>query len=119
MNKQQLTIKTDFSELEEKIQSHMRPVQEAWKPCQHPEHEPPMMLYVPHGQEYVHVCPGCLRSCVVRSNDVTMLTITGRTVKDHDPFYHSLPLDPEKQARMDSWRSAFAQMGSSDTVNKV
>lgn len=27
--------------------------------CTHPEHNPPMHLYIPPGQGYRHVCPGC------------------------------------------------------------
>lgn len=27
--------------------------------CDHPEHNFPMMLYIPPGQSYTHVCPHC------------------------------------------------------------
>lgn len=29
------------------------------RPCIHPEHNPPMGLYIPPGKGYRHVCPGC------------------------------------------------------------
>lgn len=27
--------------------------------CKHPEHNPPMFLYIPQGKGYKHVCPCC------------------------------------------------------------
>lgn len=29
------------------------------RPCISPSHAPPMGLYIPAGQTYVHTCPGC------------------------------------------------------------
>ena len=36
--------------------------------CTHPGHNPPGHLYVPPGRRYRHVCIGCGREIVVRSN---------------------------------------------------
>ena len=30
-----------------------------YKICMHPGHNPPTHLYIPPGQQYRHVCPGC------------------------------------------------------------
>lgn len=29
------------------------------KTCKHPEHKPPMHIYIPQGKGYRHVCPAC------------------------------------------------------------
>ena len=34
--------------------------------CRHPSHTPPMHLYIPVGQQYRHICPGCGRETVLR-----------------------------------------------------
>jgi hypothetical protein len=41
------------------------------KICLHPQHEPPMHLYIPHGKRYRHVCPGCGRELVIRGSGIT------------------------------------------------
>lgn len=35
-------------------------------PCLHPEHNPPMHLYIPQGQRYRHICPACGNEVVIR-----------------------------------------------------
>lgn len=43
-----------------------------WKPpCLHPEHRPPMYLYIPPGKIYHHICPGCGKETILRSPSIT------------------------------------------------
>ncbi len=42
------------------------------EPCHSMEHEPPMMLYIPPGQQYRHVCPGCGQVTVMRGSSATL-----------------------------------------------
>jgi len=67
-----------------KKDSHFRPINEEWggasKPCPHPEHRPPSHLFIPPGQEYVHVCPHCRNQQVICPVQITM----GSTKMDED-----------------------------------
>ncbi len=38
--------------------------------CSDPEHNPPMHLWVPHGQQFRHVCPGCGQEKVLRGSGI-------------------------------------------------
>lgn len=38
------------------------------KTCNHPEHNPPMYLYIPYGQTYRHICPNCGFEVVMHSS---------------------------------------------------
>lgn len=40
-------------------------------PCINPGHEVPSLLYIPPGQTYKHVCPGCQNEIVVRTPEIT------------------------------------------------
>jgi hypothetical protein len=40
--------------------------------CQHPEHNPPGLLYVPAGMIFIHMCPGCKREQRVISPYATL-----------------------------------------------
>lgn len=40
--------------------------------CRHPEHNPPMGLYIPEGKRYRHICPGCGFEVVMRSSCIGM-----------------------------------------------
>lgn len=35
--------------------------------CIHPEHNPPMHICIPPGKKYVHICPGCGKKTIIRS----------------------------------------------------
>jgi hypothetical protein len=35
--------------------------------CTHPQHLPPMHLYIPPGQEFVHKCPACGYTVTLRN----------------------------------------------------
>src|SRR6476646_8284584 len=41
----------------QKIKPGMQDDDEFPRPCNHREHEPPTMLYIPPGKKFVHVCP--------------------------------------------------------------
>lgn len=41
-------------------------------PCINFEHNPPTHLYIPPGQTYRHVCPGCGQETVIRAPFITM-----------------------------------------------
>ena len=36
-------------------------------PCFHPEHNPPMHLWIPEGKNYTHICPNCGTKVIVKS----------------------------------------------------
>lgn len=40
--------------------------------CTHPEHSFPMHIYIPRGQGYRHVCPGCGKVQVAHNHGVSM-----------------------------------------------
>jgi hypothetical protein len=35
--------------------------------CLHPEHDPPMHLYIPPGKGYKHVCPNCGKVSIIKN----------------------------------------------------
>ncbi len=37
--------------------------------CRDIEHNPPTHLHIPHGKEYVHVCPRCRKTTVLKSQE--------------------------------------------------
>lgn len=39
--------------------------------CHHPEHFGPTHLYIPAGQQYRHVCPGCGQNTILRGSGAT------------------------------------------------
>jgi len=39
--------------------------------CKHPEHEPPMYLYIPTGKGYRHVCPKCGKVTTIISPQIS------------------------------------------------
>jgi len=39
--------------------------------CNHPQHDPPMHLYIPPFVQYTHICPGCGRTITIGSNGIT------------------------------------------------
>lgn len=41
------------------------------KPCTHPQHNPPMHLFIPPGKGYRHVCPECGSEVIMRGSQVT------------------------------------------------
>lgn len=41
------------------------------KSCKHPEHDPPMFLYIPEGQSHVHICPSCNKATTIRATNIT------------------------------------------------
>lgn len=43
---------------------------ERWRPCQHPDHNVPNMIYIPPGKKLVHTCPGCGFTVTVRGSQV-------------------------------------------------
>ena len=43
--------------------------------CVDPEHAPPMMIHVPYGKMYRHVCPSCGNTSYIRSNETRMDTL--------------------------------------------
>jgi len=48
-------------------ESGFEPLDGAWeKKCNHLEHEPPMHICIPAGQQYRHVCPGCGKMNILR-----------------------------------------------------
>lgn len=38
--------------------------------CHHPEHRPPMHLYIPSGKTYTHTCPGCGKKIILRGQNI-------------------------------------------------
>ena len=42
------------------------------KPCMSREHNPPANLYVPQGQEFIHVCPVCGAETVLSNNLINL-----------------------------------------------
>lgn len=40
----------------------LRIPQDHYRPCLHPGHEFPNMLYIPQGHSYTHTCPKCGQS---------------------------------------------------------
>lgn len=57
------------------VKSGFEPIQDDWfTGCKHPEHNPPMLLYVPPGQQFRHVCPGCGWEYVIRSPRIDYIT---------------------------------------------
>ncbi len=40
--------------------------------CCHPQHNAPMHLYIPFGQVYQHICPGCKHVVYLKNQVVTM-----------------------------------------------
>lgn len=53
-----------------------RPIAEKWvKSCHHPDHEPPSMLCIPHGMEYVHICPACGQETIMRGSNITFSSV--------------------------------------------
>jgi pyruvate/2-oxoacid:ferredoxin oxidoreductase beta subunit len=40
--------------------------------CRHPEHLPPMHLVIPHGKLYRHICPGCGKTTIIRSQEASL-----------------------------------------------
>lgn len=55
-----------------------RPMKDKWMddkeplhPCISPQHNPPMLIYIPPGQTFVHTCPGCGEQMVLHSSNVT------------------------------------------------
>jgi hypothetical protein len=53
------------------IKSGMRKV-ETIKPCRDREHNPPNMLVVPPGHEYVHICPSCGAVSVLHASNISL-----------------------------------------------
>lgn len=43
----------------EKTDNRMDELPKDWKLCLNPGHNFPTHLYIPPGQSYTHVCPGC------------------------------------------------------------
>jgi len=39
--------------------------------CKHPEHFPPMHLYIPPNTYYEHICPACGNIISIGSNQIT------------------------------------------------
>ncbi len=39
--------------------------------CNHPEHNPPMFLYIPPETIYVHICPGCHKNQILVNHFIT------------------------------------------------
>lgn len=40
--------------------------------CRHQQHLPPTNLYIPQGQRYRHVCPGCGNTVIIRTLPVSL-----------------------------------------------
>lgn len=36
-----------------------------FKPCLHPEHNPPSLICIPHGKRLRHCCPGCGSTSII------------------------------------------------------
>jgi len=53
-----------------KRESGFEPINNEWiKPvCHNPSHYPPTHLYIPAGQQYRHVCPGCGEETIVQAS---------------------------------------------------
>lgn len=51
---------------------YFRPIKEWKKICRDPNHNPPMYLYIPPGQEYVHICPSCGAEIVIRGQSFNL-----------------------------------------------
>lgn len=67
-----MTARNPFRDLpDEPEQSGFRPVKRIPR-CVDPRHQPPTMLYVPPDQEYVHVCPSCGQTTILRGSDATL-----------------------------------------------
>lgn len=61
------------------------PFSQKWdSPCTDYRHNPPMGLYVPPGETYVHVCGGC-----GATRSITSLNITCQTTDSVEPFIFS------------------------------
>lgn len=56
----------------EKALGGFEPLPELYAACGHPEHSPPMHLWIPPGQQYRHVCPRCHCEFVLRPTQVTL-----------------------------------------------
>lgn len=69
----QWAMQPRFGHFDEKPKSGMRPISDPIKTCPHHDHRPPTHLHIPYAHEYVHVCPGCGNTTVMRSSDVTMM----------------------------------------------
>src|SRR5208283_2984838 len=54
----------------ERPKGGFEPIPGYQRPCCHPEHRPPMHLYIPPGQQYRHVCPGCGMTIIMRGQDI-------------------------------------------------
>lgn len=39
-------------------------------PCLNPEHNPPTHLYIPPGQTYEHICPGCGKKTTMHGSPI-------------------------------------------------
>jgi len=39
--------------------------------CMDAQHQPPMNLNIPYGQQYRHICPSCGNEIVIKSSAVT------------------------------------------------
>lgn len=49
---------------------YLQPDPDYKEPCRHPEHNPPMHIYVPQGMRYVHTCPYCGKEVIIKSSAV-------------------------------------------------
>lgn len=54
------------------------------KICNHPEHNPPMGLYVPQGKVYVHICPACKFEIRFSSTIISINNLPDITGKKND-----------------------------------
>ena len=54
----------------ERPKGGFEPIPGYQRPCCHPEHKPPMHLWIPPGQQYRHVCPACGMVVIIRGSDI-------------------------------------------------
>jgi len=55
----------------DKEESHFEDDETYFQPCLDPSHNPPMHLYIPPGQKFVHICPNCGNKTIISGNIVT------------------------------------------------
>lgn len=54
-----------------KYDDPFEPIEQEKIPCFHPEHSNyPTHLYIPPGQSYIHVCPGCGKETILHGNAI-------------------------------------------------
>ena len=65
-------IKETTPEIRQKVKDFMDKKDLDVKECNHPEHNFPILLYIPGGQTHTHVCPNCGNEITVMASIVSL-----------------------------------------------